>query len=110
VASTYGRATGPLSRDPGRNCGDYGFDSPRRSGTKTHDPNQETPLAEANRRPCKGDRVRLRDCAFTTSGIVVDEFSTDYVSVQWDDLPAPATYRRSSLELEEHRTTALTCE
>jgi len=47
--------------------------------------------------PCKGDRVRLRDCAVTVRGTVVDEYSAEYVSVKWDDLPAPATYRRASL-------------
>lgn len=58
-------------------------------------------MAEGKRPPCKGDRVRLRDCSITTTGVVVDEFSMDYVSVQWDDLPAPATYRRASLEVDE---------
>lgn len=89
------------SGDRRRACGKYGFGSSCPSGRKEAHRNQETALAEADRTPCKGDRVKLRDCAITTSGIVVDEFSTDYVSVQWDDLPAPATYRRSSLELDE---------
>jgi len=42
--------------------------------------------------------VKLRDCSLTARGIIVDDLTDDYVRVQWDDLPAPATYRRSGLE------------
>ena len=49
----------------------------------------------------KGDRVKLHLCSLTPKGIIVDEYSDDYVSVQWDDLPTPATYSRRSLVLIE---------
>jgi hypothetical protein len=54
-------------------------------------------LSETQRPLRKGDRVKLHLCSFTPKGIVVDEYSDDYVSVQWDDLPTPATYSRRSL-------------
>ena len=54
-------------------------------------------LSESQRPLRKGDRVRLSLCSLTPEGTVVDEYSDDYVSVQWDDLPSPATYSRRSL-------------
>ncbi|MBS0416078.1 MAG: hypothetical protein JSR66_00080 [Proteobacteria bacterium] len=66
----------------------------------THDMSQKYTVQTqiSTRRPRKGDRVKLRDCSLIARGIIVDEITEDYVRVQWDDLPAPATYRRSGLE------------
>jgi hypothetical protein len=63
-------------------------------------------VPETQRALRKGDRVKLHLCALTPEGIIVDEYSADYVSVQWDDLPRPATYSRRSLVLvaDESRT------
>jgi hypothetical protein len=58
-------------------------------------------LSEIQRPLRKGDRVKLHLCSFTPKGIIVDEYSDDYVSVQWDDLPTPATYSRRGLVLVE---------
>jgi hypothetical protein len=58
-------------------------------------------VSEDQRALRKGDRVRLNLCSLTPEGIIVDEYSDDYVSVQWDDLPTPVTYRRRSLALIE---------
>lgn len=58
-------------------------------------------MSESQRPLRKGDRVKLHLCCFTPKGIIVDEYSDDYVSVQWDDLPTPATYGRRSLVLIE---------
>ena len=58
-------------------------------------------LSENERALRKGDRVKLHLCSLTPEGIIVDEYSDDYVSVQWDDLPTPATYSRRSLVLIE---------
>lgn len=54
----------------------------------------------------KGDRVRLNLCSFTPEGTIVDEYGDDYVSVQWDDLPSPATYSRRSLVLADGESRA----
>ena len=55
-------------------------------------------VVSGSERPlCKGDRVKFNSCSLTPEGTVVDEYSADYVSVQWDDLPSPATYNRRSL-------------
>ncbi|MGA7537725.1 MAG: hypothetical protein WBW93_03045 [Steroidobacteraceae bacterium] len=43
--------------------------------------------------------MKLHLCSFTPEGVIIDEYSDDYVSVQWDDLPSPATYSRRSLVL-----------
>ena len=48
-------------------------------------------LSKSQRPLRKGDRVKLYLCSLTPKGIIVDEYSDDYVSVQWDDLPTPAT-------------------
>ena len=58
-------------------------------------------MSESERVLRKGDRVKLHLCSLTPKGIIVDEYSDDYVSVQWDDLPTPATYSRRSLVLIE---------
>ena len=58
-------------------------------------------LSKSQRPLRKGDRVKLRLCSLTPKGMIVDEYSDDYVSVQWDDLPTPATYSRRSLVLIE---------
>ena len=54
-------------------------------------------MAKKQRPLRKGDRVKLNLCSLTPQGTIVDEYSDDYVSVQWDDLPSPATYSRRSL-------------
>lgn len=54
----------------------------------------------------KGDRVKLTLCSLTPVGTIVDEYSDDYVSVQWDDLPSPATYGRGSLVLADGESRA----
>ena len=54
----------------------------------------------------KGDRVKLNLCSLTPEGTIVDEYSDDYVSVQWDDLPSPATYSRRSLVLVDGESRA----
>lgn len=59
-------------------------------------------MSENQRALRKGDRVKLHLCSLTPEGIIVDEYSDDYVSVQWDDLPMPATYNRRSLVLIEN--------
>ena len=60
----------------------------------------EVLVLSKNERPLrKGDRVRLNLCSLSPEGTIVDEYSDDYVSVQWDDLPSPATYSRRSLDL-----------
>ena len=56
-------------------------------------------LSKSERPLRKGDRVRLNLCSLSPEGTIVDEYSDDYVSVQWDDLPSPATYSRRSLDL-----------
>lgn len=56
-------------------------------------------MSERRKRPHKGDRVKLHLCSMTPEGVIVDEYSDEYVSVQWDDLPSPATYKRRSLTL-----------
>lgn len=56
-------------------------------------------MSETQRLLRKGDRVKLHLCSFTPKGIIVDEYSDEYVSVQWDDLPTPATYSRRCLVL-----------
>src|SRR5579883_3363820 len=56
-------------------------------------------VSEDTRPLRKGDRVRLHACHLTPEGVIVDEYSEDYVSVQWDDLPSPTTYSRRSLAL-----------
>lgn len=56
-------------------------------------------VSEMQRPLRKGDRVKLHLCSFTPKGIIVDEYSDEYVSVQWEDLPTPATYSRRSLVL-----------
>ncbi len=56
-------------------------------------------LSKGQRPLRKGDRVKLTLCSLTPEGIIVDEYSDDYVSVQWDDLHSPATYSRRSLVL-----------
>ena len=63
-------------------------------------------LSESQRRLRRGDRVRLSLCSLTPEGTVVDEFGDDYVSVQWDDLPSPATYCRRSLDLIDAEVSA----
>lgn len=64
-------------------------------------------IVSGSQRPLrKGDRVRLNLCSFTPEGTVVDEYSDDYVSVQWDDLPSPATYSRRSLVLADGESRA----
>lgn len=63
-------------------------------------------LSETQRPLRKGDRVKLHLCSFTPEGIVVDEYSNEYVSVQWDDLPTPATYSRRSLVLIDDESRA----
>jgi hypothetical protein len=65
-------------------------------------------LAEHQRSLRIGDRVRLHLCSLTPEGLIVDEFSEDYVSVQWDDLPSPATYSRRSLVLVSDESRAVT--
>jgi hypothetical protein len=60
----------------------------------------EVLLVSKSQRPLrKGDRVKLNSCSLTPEGTIVDEYSDDYVGVQWDDLPSPATYSRRSLIL-----------
>ena len=54
-------------------------------------------LSDIQRPLSRGDRVKLRLCSLTPEGTIVDEYSDDYVSVQWDDLASPATYSRRSL-------------
>ena len=69
---------------------------------KTHRMNEEYEKSVSTRaRPGKGDRVKLKGCSVLPTGVIVDEVSQDYVSVKWDDLPRPATYRRSGVELDE---------
>jgi hypothetical protein len=63
-------------------------------------------VAENQRCLRRGDRVKLHLCSFTPEGVIIDEYSDDYVSVQWDDLPSPATYSRRSLVLIDERTGA----
>jgi hypothetical protein len=60
---------------------------------------EELDLAKRQRPLRKGDRVKLNLCSLTPEGTIIDEYSDDYVSVQWDDLPSPATYSRRSLVL-----------
>lgn len=60
---------------------------------------EELDLSRSQRPLRKGDRVKLNLCSLTPEGTVVDEYGDDYVGVQWDDLPSPATYSRRSLIL-----------
>lgn len=64
-------------------------------------------IVSGSQRPLrKGDRVILNLCSFTPEGTIVDEYGDDYVSVQWDDLPSPATYSRRSLVLADGESRA----
>lgn len=63
-------------------------------------------MSGSERPLCKGDRVKLNLCSLTPVGTVVDEYSADYVSVQWDDLPSTATYSRRSLVRVEDESRA----
>ena len=63
-------------------------------------------LSKRQRRLRKGDRVKLTLCSLTPEGTIVDEYSDDYVSVQWDDLLSPATYSRRSLVLIDSQSRA----
>ena len=56
-------------------------------------------MPESQRPLRKGDRVKLELCSLAPEGLIVDEYGDDYVSVQWDDLPSPATYSRRGLVL-----------
>jgi hypothetical protein len=67
---------------------------------------EELDLSMSQRPLRKGDRVKLNLCSLTPEGTIVDEYSADYVSVQWDDLPAPATYSRRSLVLVDGESRA----
>ena len=50
--------------------------------------------------PKIGDRVRFRECSFQVSGIIVDEFTDDYVRVQWSDIATSTTHHRGALAIE----------
>jgi len=67
---------------------------------------EESDVSESQEPLRKGDRVKLNLCSLTPQGTIVDEYGDDYVSVQWDDLPSPATYNRSSLVLVDGESRA----